>query len=503
MITAGPTVLEVAASALTGAVPSCTSCHSTLPQYKIDRVALAFDEWASSAHSTLGTSAGGSCESCHGPLGGHLAGATFVDGTTAVKPVAEFAAAVCAVCHDRPGERDEVRLWRQSTHSDLARAVSVGAGVSSPGSPGAPRASCNRCHSAQGFLRYLAQLTGTLTKSDGTPIAGSYPGSLVDPATSPLADAGVAYLQGLGITADGVQPQTCQTCHDPHTAALRIEGATPMLPAGFSVVGAGKGAICFVCHNSRNGARSDQLNGVYSNNSNPGTPVAVTSIGSPHDAAQGDVVAGRNAFFVGAYRPSAHLGVEDTCVGCHMRSYAAGLDGTGSNHTWRIDSTVCASCHGGAKIPVDGVALQGQFDAAVGDLAAALSSVGQATVRGTYYKGTRQTVQIPNDAVAVFVTGLSPGFALTFSSPISDPNATSGTVMTLGTPTSGAALGNFYTDAGATTKVFDVLKGTFSKASWNARLLTLDRSRGVHNPSFAFDVLSATLAAVYNPALPK
>ena len=41
-----------------------------------------------------------------------------------------------------------------------------------------------------------------------------------------------------------------------------------------------------------------------------------------------------------------------------------------------------------------------------------------------------------------------------------------------------------------------MLKGTFAKANWNYELLAQDATRGVHNPSFAFDVLSATVTAV-------
>ena len=447
--------------------------------------------------------AGMQCESCHGPLGGHSTGAFRIDGTTMIQPVQEFDTAACAVCHDKPGNHDRVALWRQSGHANLEVALGEGAGVSSTGGAASPRPSCNRCHSAQGFVQYLKQLTGTLTQADGTPIAGTYPGNLVNPASSPLADAPVAYLQSLGITADKVQPITCAACHDAHSTELRLEGDTPLLPSGFRVNGAGSGAICFVCHNSRNGARGDQLNGVYTNNDNPGTPAPVTAIGAPHEACQGDVVAGRNAFFVGTYNPSAHLSVKDSCVGCHMKNFPYGLTGTNTNHTWKVDSSACASCHGGSKDPVDGEGLQRQFDAAAADVMTALNEVGQATVRGLYYKGSAQTVQIPLDATAVFATGRSSGFVLTFTAPIANPNAATGTITTLGTTSSPAGLGNFYTDSGATVKRFDVLRGTFAKANWNYSLLEQDASRGVHNPSYAFDVLSATVAAIRNDSLLK
>lgn len=478
---------------LTGATSAQQVVNGSIVTMAYDQVTAAPNAAAWTAMpAAVKAFAGMQCESCHGPLGAH-------DGTGAGKPVPEMNTASCAVCHDKPSNHDRVALWRQSKHANLATALAEGAGVSTTGGAAAPRASCNRCHSAQGFVQYVNQLTGALKKTDGTAIAGNYPGNLIDPATSPLADASVGYLQGIGITADKVQPITCQACHDPHTTQLRLEGSTPMLPSGFKVAGAGSGAICFVCHNSRNGARGDQLNGVYTNNDNPGTPAPVTSIGGPHEANQGDVLLGKNAFFVGSYKPSAHMAVKDTCVGCHMKTFPAGMTGTNTNHTWNVDSTSCATCHGGSKDPVDGEALQGQFDLAVADLQASLDNVGL-SVRGAYFKGSKQTVQIPADATAVFVTGRSPGFVLGFPTPMSDPNNTAGTVAFLGTIASPAGLTGFYTDAGASTRQFDVLKGTVAKANWNFALLTQDGSRGVHNPSFAFDVISATASALNGPA---
>ena len=39
---------------------------------------------------------------------------------------------------------------------------------------------------------------------------------------------------------------------------MRITDNTPMLTSGFAVLGAGKGAICMTCHNSRRGLRNDE-----------------------------------------------------------------------------------------------------------------------------------------------------------------------------------------------------------------------------------------------------
>ncbi|HEY6909339.1 MAG TPA: hypothetical protein VI356_08220 [Myxococcales bacterium] len=456
--------------------------------------------------------AGMQCESCHGPIGLHATAITkarLPDGSF-TKPVGEFNVAACAVCHDNPGNHDRVNLWRQSKHANLEVAIGEAALHTNNGKD--PDASCGRCHAAQGFVQYVKQLTGQLKDSSGKPIP-AYWGPIGDPSLPTFGTGStdeekahaVSFLKGLGLTADKVQPITCAACHDAHTTGIRVEGETPMLPSGFKVAGVGTGAVCFVCHNSRNGARGDQLNGTYYSSDLPGAKPA-TSIGAPHEASQGDVVAGRNAFFVSPSNPSAHLAVKDSCVGCHMKTFPAGLTGTNTNHTWRIDATSCGKCHGSATTPVDGEALQAEFDDAAQELlgamsARALSELAAAlnSESGLYYKGSARTVPIPAPATAEFVTGRLVGFNLTFSKPIEDPNKASGTTTTLA-GNSNAGLGNFYTDAAATTKAFDVKNGVTAKANWNYSLVTLDGSRGIHNPTFAFEVLSATTAAVLGGA---
>jgi len=437
--------------------------------------------------------AGMQCESCHGPLNTHAGQAMLLPDGSIVKPVQEFSEAACAVCHDKPSNHDRVSLWRQSKHANLQVAIDEGAGGNVAASA-SPSSSCNRCHSGQGFVQYVKQLTGQLKDSTGHAIP-AYWGPLIDPST--VASAGKAYLQNtLGITPNKVAPQTCAACHDAHTTGLRVEGETPMLPSGFKVSGAGAGALCFVCHNSRNGVHNDAQNGLFFTSDLPGT-AASASIGAPHEACQGDVVAGKNAFFIGNYSPSAHLAVADSCVGCHMKTFPAGLTGTNTNHTWRIDNTSCGKCHGSATAPVDGEALQAEFDSAKSTLENAINTSATSTVRGLYYKGSNPApyLQIPSDASVTFVFGRSPGFYIKFTSAVPNPDGT-GTITALGTATSGAALGKFYTDAGASIAAFDQLKGVYAKANWNYELVTQDASRSIHNPSFVFDVLSATQAAV-------
>ena len=431
------------------------------------------------------------CESCHGPLGQHVVGA-------GAPPQPEFDAAACAVCHDRPAGHDKVFLWRQSGHANLELAVGEGSGTS-----GNPSTSCNRCHSAQGFVQYVDQVLGNLQGIGGAALP-AFPGNIIDPTLSTpttFVGAGAPFMIGLGLTPQTVQPQTCAACHDPHSTEIRISGNTPALAAGFQVSGAGAGALCFTCHNSRNGARGDQFNGVYYSNPLPGAITPVAAIGAPHEANQGDVLAGMNSFWVGM-SPSNHLAVADTCVGCHMKYGAAGVSFRNTNHTWKVDTTICVNCHGSN---VNGEALQGVFDQSLAALNTAITSVGTATFANAYWmKGTAtgaQTAAVPAGATTsvVFVSGRSVGFRVTLNVDVPNPNAATGTI-TAGTAIT-VGLGGFYSDAAATTRIFDLLQGRVAKANWNYTLVN-DGSRSIHNPTFVFDVLSTSQSKVVDSSLP-
>ena len=145
----------------------------------------------------------------------------------------------------------------------------------------------------------------------------------------------------------------------------------------------GKGALCLTCHNSRNGAQtgSDTLTFLHEDGEpyNAGNP---TSFSAPHQADQGDVFTGHNAYFMGANMPmtSRHAAIQDTCVGCHMTLQPKGYLSHGapakSGHLFRIEEadqqTLCANCHGNA---VNGEGIQAQVE---GQLAALATAMGNA-----------------------------------------------------------------------------------------------------------------------------
>ncbi|GEJ58713.1 hypothetical protein [Anaeromyxobacter diazotrophicus] len=420
------------------------------------------------------------CEACHGPMGEHAQNPINV---TAAKGF--FGVDSCAACHDRPTNHDRVALWRKSGHATLTNgefgAMDVGV-----------EASCSRCHAGQGHKLWADNGFGT---------------SYVPPAD----ENGTATLWGKG----DVQPITCQACHDPHTTTLRLEGEAPLaLLDGYTVEGMGTGASCMVCHNGRKKL-----------------PASPNGMGA-HESSQTDVFVGVNAFFVNPSQPSAHLAVADTCVGCHMKVKSAVKDGTtpsNTNHTFAIDATrACQACHGAAA---SAEGLEEAFDAslaalwkAMGDkITGALPAVYNVVAQDPAGLGDAQAethpkaVTLDQKPVSVKqVRSYHPYtlFVFGFATPIPDPFHAGLTTTELWiktgdidvsappapiavTPGTVASDGAVTADAEYTIATPLVAKGgVIAKACWNSVLLTNDKSKGLHNPDFAFDVLAASRAQV-------
>jgi hypothetical protein len=137
-----------------------------------------------------------------------------------------FSEGVCASCHQDATHHYKPSQWQTSAHAqrDLVSNATFE-------SRGTTAAHCGRCHSAQGFAAYSAQLAkgdaGLLHKPDGT-----------------AADE--AYLRGLGLQTSTVEAITCAACHDPHDASnpsqLRLGGNLKALPNGLTnIVRRGQG----------------------------------------------------------------------------------------------------------------------------------------------------------------------------------------------------------------------------------------------------------------------
>jgi len=249
-------------------------------------------------------------------------------------------------------------------------------------------------------------------------------------------------------SAPSAIPITCATCHDPHDATnhaqLRLVSAT--LTNGYIVDLGNEGRLCITCHKARRDG-VDYTNNYLRN---------LSSHFGPHYSGQGDVLVGKNAVTWGYNVPtSPHLqAIDNACVGCHMgagpldeetqKAYIAG------GHTFAMrtpDGTanvgVCAPCHGDVgddfdqkKLYINGIA---DHDG----------------------NGIEEGLQIEVDGL------LGQIFELL-------PNDGAGHLM--------------ITDS-SVTKVQ-------AQAAWNYLLIKTDRSRGMHNPEFAVELLKLTLGVL-------
>lgn len=449
------------------------------------------------------------CENCHGPntSPAHVA-------TTDAASTARFSlsADLCGRCHGEPTHHPSYQLWQRGaygqSHANVALASQHGLEVDSATTPDfgatdpyAGNYDCAGCHTAQGALAWINQLEGNGQTADA---------SHYFTATT-MADSNVAAM-----TTDNAQPQTCQVCHDPHNVGrdvadtkVRVEDNTPMLPAGFAATGVGKGAMCFICHNSRNGEdpASPGTFGLHED----GDPVfgTLTSYQVAHHSAQGDVLMGRNAYFIAGTR-SPHSLISDTCVNCHMEQVPAPADLAGSgatpnnpaNHTFTADvadpstSDFCANCHGAG---FNRVGLQATVESLEGQL-----------VKAMLYDAYRQAET--GATSGVYATW--PVFSSTDTFTYNDGSA-SGTVtnaagdtatLTINyagpklvvTPATGTAE-TFYASLPSSPAATDNLlpfNDTLAKAVWNYSLIDNDQSYGVHNPNFVQQLLSTTSAQV-------
>lgn len=436
--------------------------------------------------ASLKLKAGIQCESCHGPAGGgnHTGLNAGVD--------VPWASRNCAVCHDSPGKHDRVELWSKSLHANEAGAVAEASVEQHPGNE-----SCARCHAAQGFVDYLSQqqnpaacqsfqdktgatIPATTLDSNGNPLTSGNllvktPGTTFGTFTTcrvastgatevaATRQVGVDYLMGIGLGQQDVQPIGCAACHDPHSTELRVMNSTGALPAGFSVDGAGAGALCMICHNGRNGARGDA--------------VTIAAIAAPHAPTQTEQLMGQNFYWVNGY-VSAHAAVEDTCVGCHVKLVPDSVTASLTNHTFRTDESICKNCHGDLVKPE---ALFARYTSGVAALKAAMTS---ALTSGrtdfdvsTGTPAVITTINVATDKPQVTGYGRS-GVTLTY-----------GAVPTTVT----VALNRIFVTG--TTTTFVANNGRFAKAGWNLGMLPT-QAAAVHNPTLTFQALTISAQKV-------
>lgn len=342
--------------------------------------------------------------------------------------------------------------WAKSKHANRETALAE----ATVESRGALAGHCGRCHSEQGFLAWLPQL-----------MAGN-PGLIVDPSTGKPAE--VPYLTQLGLTKEKVQPITCTVCHG-EGFALRISGSTPLLPSGFAAAGVGKGAMCMTCHNTRNGR-------IQWDSSDP------KRYTGPHEAAQADVIMGKNVYFFNdtAELVSPHAAFTgDSCVTCHK---TLGKEG----HTFEPSETSCASCHGAAmKIEF----VQGPTKHLLEQLRVAIEKKVLAVrdkikvVTAWDPKTDKDTPNTAIDATQIkSVDFLTIHGQLAFKFTMADGSEIY------------SQIGNVKDAPGDQGKPVFATSDPVVRAAHNYMLVTYDGSKGVHNPKFVRDVLLATVKAM-------
>jgi hypothetical protein len=144
---------------------------------------------------------------------------------------------------------------------------------------------------------------------------------------------------------------TCATCHDPHDATnehqLRFENTQLGDGTPISMGEYGTGANCMQCHRSRRNA-VDYTSDIGNASSHYG----------PHHGPQADLLIGANAPDYGIeFKSSPHkVAAENTCNDCHMAGEH--LDPNGNvnlvgGHSWNMNDAegndhveACAPCHG-------------------------------------------------------------------------------------------------------------------------------------------------------------
>ena len=199
--------------------------------------------------------------------------------------------------------------------------------------------SCERCHTAEGFLAYI---TGVTFDS--------------------------SHYSSIG----------CFTCHAPHTTgtlALRVTAPVTLLNG--VAFDHGEANLCATCHHSRRDVRSYVADSVQ-----------LSDRFGPHHGPQGDMLTGTGGYeYAGwTYTNSPHSNVAaDGCIDCHM-SPSIGVELGG--HTWTMEAVTVegteqnlvgcnkSTCHSPALEDFDFHGVQTTIDAYLDSLGTALFDVG-------------------------------------------------------------------------------------------------------------------------------
>ncbi len=301
-----------------------------------------------------------------GPPGAGGQSGTSFDGGSALS------GACTTPCHTFGGVVDQ---WRFSNHSHPQN-TEIGAGA------------CGNCHGIDGLEQRVANRF-TIAADSGAPTDVSRGHISYTAASGAVAEIGYGGATTIGRIH-------CSTCHDfnptndPHVTGRYVAGQAPLrvpggvddfvmiekTPEGSLPQTTGQslsykaGNVCVFCHKSR----KDVSFYIGANNT------LSSSRWGPHDGPQADVYSGKGGYhFAGqTYSSSAHAGLSNACVSCHMAPVPgnAGVP----DHTMKPTVAFCKTCHtqyGGTTFDVQSG--QTLVRKALSELQAALNAAGMLT----------------------------------------------------------------------------------------------------------------------------
>lgn len=251
---------------------------------------------------------------------------------------------------------------------------------------------------------------------------------------------------------------TCAGCHDPHgnenLASLRDAAVTDRaLPNAVLVESAGAGRLCMACHNGRR-TEEDVADMLENGSGHFG----------PHHSVQGDMIAAVNAYEdvnpAFDFRTSLHIEVEDACVTCHTHPHEGDPENgiaTFTGHSFLPTVEACAPCHGEIEEFTDVLAKQ-DFD-------------GDMTIEG-----------VQEEIV---------GLLAVLEQVIIDASPTQE-----GSDSLAADFESFIGDTLYTTR-------TMREAAYNWTFVSFDGSMGVHNTTYAVQLLQQSVLALDPGGLPR
>jgi hypothetical protein len=471
-------------------------------------------------------------------------------------PRVSFSGETCATCHAAGTGHHLYSEWKTtdpvSGMGHSANSATVGAiahALSGSGAAQTLNGHCGRCHSAQGFVQYADQVTagnpGNLTYVAGVNASNVEPVTCTachdphsDKNPNQLRIFGDTPTLASGFSMAGVgKGALCMTCHNSRNGTAVVVDTTRTCttdancqnvagkPDGYCAAPKTGGATKYCV--TGNDAWLHEDNQTYDAGKGAGNP---TGFSAPHQACQTDVFAGRNAYFMGNSLPmtSRHAAVEDTCVGCHMANNPATHLSHGTpainGHEFRITDankgTLCAACHSAS---VNGEGIQGQVESLLGTLDA---KMGQALVAKIASLGNKVQVVAYDASTDLYsiapgksptllplVIDLTAGNAIVSATPVEVHGQISFQITLktaisiqyvdstnapknapVSTTTFAVQLGSFYDMTSTTTPAtLYTVSGNMVRAGWNRFLIEGDQSKGIHNPTFAFNVLNTTI----------